>query len=90
MLDRLFSRRTNEPHEHGPFKQPTIFGDGTKLAPDVVVRTIRLNAGTMPACELARRMGERIETVERLARANGISLRYPPADETDEPEPRGA
>lgn len=88
MLGRLFSSRKPDPTEHGPFADPLKFGNGYKLARDVVVRTIALNSKTLSSDEIAQRMGLGVETVKRLAREHHIRLDGLPVEK--EPDPRGS
>lgn len=93
-LGNLIARARNwhfEPTEYGPFGDPIVYGKNPAPHDRSTIRTIRLNAGKMPAQEIADALGWTLHRLETCASANRIDLTCPPRETQErEAEPRGA
>jgi len=87
---RYFRRSRYEPIEHITFDGPFMFGTSPADFTRATINVIKKNAGKMPAIDLADAMGWRLSRLARVAKAESIDLRYPPAPVEREHEPRGA
>lgn len=87
MILQALRRSRYEPIEHATLDDPIVYGIGPADLSRATLRVIKLNAGKMPAVDLADAMGWRLKRLQRVAKAERIDLRYPPAKE---PEPRGS
>jgi hypothetical protein len=88
MILQALRRSRYEPIEH--FKtidDPVVYGRGFADLTRATKGVIRKNAGKMPAVDIADAMGWTLRRLQRVARADGIDLRYP---RQPEPEPRGS
>ncbi len=89
-LLHFFRRTRYEPIEHITFDGPLLFGASPADFTRATINVIKKNAGKMPAIDLADAMGWRLKRLARVAKAERIDLRYPPAPPEKEQEPRGA
>lgn len=74
---------TRQPDDPGPQFEtdsdaPLTFGHESARLTPTTIRTIRKNAGRVAPFKIAEALRWSFKRLQRVARANGVDLRYPP------------
>lgn len=83
-------RQPDDPgsHQDSDIFGPIVYGRASAELTPNTIKTIRKNAGKVAPFKIAEALRWSFTRLRRVAQANGIDLRYPPAKEDS--EPRGA